>query len=139
MSATSILASLTTSQDAVLMRLKEAADVLCKDHIHFMAPLAINQGEIVDLYTMTIDCGEDDIVWAVEMWPNCRLKSIKRCKKVSIPNVNPARPSLPLIQPRYVWAEGICNEILKLIRMAHPGENWWANDSVFQSDQPNDL
>ena len=86
MSAAQILETLTTSQEKVLETLKEAADLLCNCHTHNMAALAINPGEFVELYSLVIDCGEGDVVWQVEMWPNCRFKTIKRCKRVTIPN-----------------------------------------------------
>ena len=86
MSAAQILETLTTSQEKVLEALKEAADLLCNCHTHDMAPLDINPGEFVELYSLIIDCGEGDIIWQVEMWPNCRFKTIKRCKRVTIPN-----------------------------------------------------
>ena len=86
MSAAQILETLTISQEKVLETLKEAADLLCNCHTHDIAPLAINPGEFVELYILTIDCGEGDIIWLVEMWPNCRFKTIKRCKRVTIPN-----------------------------------------------------
>ena len=86
MSAAQILETLTISQEKVLEALKEAADLLCNCHTHNMAALDINLGEFVELYSLTIDCGEGDIIWLVEMWPNCRFKTIKRCKSVTIPN-----------------------------------------------------
>ncbi|PUU74004.1 hypothetical protein B9Z19DRAFT_1068548 [Tuber borchii] len=139
MSVAQILETLTTSQEKVLETLKEAADILCNYHTHNMAPLEINQGEVVELYSLTIDCGEGDIIWQVEMWPNCCFKTIKRCKRVTIPNVIPTRPSLPFLQPRHIWGEAICNEILQLIRIADPRQNWWRDDSVFKNDEPADV
>ncbi|KAG0637055.1 hypothetical protein HOY80DRAFT_1138625 [Tuber brumale] len=139
MSTAQILETLSTSQAEVMAALKEVADLLCRSHTHHMAPLDIHPGEIVDLYTLTIDCGPGDIIWQVEMLPNCHFKAIKRCKQVTIPNINPSRPSLPFLQPRYVWGAEICNQILQLIRIADSGANWWTNDSVFKSDQPHNI
>jgi len=86
MSAEQILAALTTSEETVLKTLKEVADILCDCHTHNLAALDNNPGEVVELYCLAIDCGEGDIIWQVEMWPNCHFKSIKRCKRVTIPN-----------------------------------------------------
>jgi len=84
MSAAQILEILATSQEKVLEALKEAADLLRNCHTHTMAALDINPGEFVKLYSLTIDCGEGDIIWELEMWPNCHFKTIKRCKRVTI-------------------------------------------------------
>jgi len=48
--------------------------------------------------------------------------------------VSPTRAFLPFLQPRHIWGEAICNEILQLIRIEEPGQNWWRNDSVFKND-----
>ena len=69
MSAARVLETLTISQETVLETLKEAADLLCSCHTNDIAPLAINPGEFVELYTLTIDCGEGDIIWLVECGP----------------------------------------------------------------------
>ena len=86
MSADQILAAFTTSEETVLKTLKDVADILCNCHTHDMAALDNSPGEIVELYFLTIDCCEGDIIWQVEMWPDCRFKTIKRCKRVTIPN-----------------------------------------------------
>jgi len=166
MSAAQISETLTTSREKVLETLKVAADLLCNCHTHNMATLAINPGEFVELYSLIIDYGEGHIIWQVEMWPNCRFKTIKRCKRVTIHNstfmhrrksalilskiadwslfegvniVSPTKASLPFLQPHHIWGDAICNEILQLIRIADPRENWWRDDSVFKNDEPTDV
>ncbi|PUU73998.1 hypothetical protein B9Z19DRAFT_1134018 [Tuber borchii] len=48
--------------------------------------LDINLGKFVELYSLTINRGEGDIIWQMEMWLKCHFKMIKCCKKVTIPN-----------------------------------------------------
>ena len=52
--------------------------------------------------------------------------------------VSPDRASLPLLQPRHIWGEAICNEIFQLIRIADSEQTWWVDDSVFKDDEPTD-
>ncbi|CUS15423.1 unnamed protein product [Tuber aestivum] len=139
MSAAQIFSALVIPTEKVLSTLKEVADLLCRNHTHNIAPLDIKTGEIAELYTITIDCGGDDIIWQAEMWPDCRFKTIKRCKRVSIPNISPARGSLPLLQPRRTWNEDLCNEILQLIHVTGPERNWWRDESVFKDNEPTDI
>ncbi|PWW79911.1 hypothetical protein C7212DRAFT_307704 [Tuber magnatum] len=135
MSAARRLITLTIPQEQILAALKEAADLLCNNHTHNIAPLDINPGEMVELYTMTLDCGDDDTIMQVEMWTDCTFKTITRCKKVTIPNITAIRGSLPYLQPRRIWKEDICNEILQLVRLTDPNSKWWRNDSIFKDSE----
>ncbi|PUU73995.1 hypothetical protein B9Z19DRAFT_1134016 [Tuber borchii] len=133
-----ILETLTTSQERALETLKEATDLLSNCHTHNIAAIDINLGEFVGLYILTIDCGEGDIIWQVEMGKRALLLSgtMDRGLSAGVDVVSPTRASLPFLQPRHIWGEAICNELLQLIRIADPRQNWWKDDSVFKNYEP---
>lgn len=62
--------------------LSELANLLCKTHSHEITSLDLASGETPEGYCMTIRCSENDIAWKVQMWKDCHLKAIIRCRKV---------------------------------------------------------
>ncbi|PUU73996.1 hypothetical protein B9Z19DRAFT_1068542 [Tuber borchii] len=83
------------------------------------------------------------------MCPNSRFKTIKRCKKVTTPNgifmhrckhalliSKTTERGLFVATPHLGRGYYICNEILQLIRITDPRQNWWRDDPVFKNGEP---
>ncbi|KAG0637058.1 hypothetical protein HOY80DRAFT_1085856 [Tuber brumale] len=126
-------------RDKVTVALKGFADVLCPYHDHRVCAAHLPPGLNYRWYTLTVPCREKDIAWKMEIYPDCKLRSVARCKKVDLTISPPDRPSrvVKFYQPRLVWGEYCCNEILAWIKEdAGRGRWWWLDEDLLKDNQP---
>jgi len=71
-----------STKEKAIETLSELADLFCKTHSHEITSSDLAPGETAEGYCMTIRCSENDIAWKVQMWKDCRLRAIIRCRKV---------------------------------------------------------
>jgi len=70
----------------VVYALTEVADLLCPYHSHEVTGKGLPLGVNLPWYTLTVPCCENDIAWEIEIFPTCTLRSVTRCKRVTLPN-----------------------------------------------------
>jgi len=69
-----------------LKALSELVGLLCPTHSHELSITHPIPGDTLEGYSVMVECGEDDIVWAVQMWANCSFRRIRSSKRISIPS-----------------------------------------------------
>ncbi|RPA97674.1 hypothetical protein L873DRAFT_1790827 [Choiromyces venosus 120613-1] len=126
--------SLATCKKA-LEALKQIADVLCQSHPHQMSIIDDAAGDIVEGYSLSIECGEDNIIWTVKMGENCRFTSLMRSRTEIRPDDNPTQSSRDIFQIEKVWRGQVCHEILTLQSLGKLDKEWWKYPVTCSNDQ----
>ncbi|KAG0138611.1 hypothetical protein HOY82DRAFT_595805 [Tuber indicum] len=123
-------------RNKIMVALKEVADVLCPHHVHRVSPELLPPGFNSPWYNLTIPCGKNDIAWKLEIYRDCKLKSVTRCKRVDVTVTPPVGPSwvAKFCQPRLVWGEYCCNEILGWVKEDVALKRWWWLDEQLLQD-----
>ncbi|CUS15422.1 unnamed protein product [Tuber aestivum] len=125
-------------RDNVAASLKEVADLLCPAHEHQVTAAYLPPGVNAAWYTLAVPCCENDIGWKLEMYSNCVLRTVMRCKMVKLIEDSPVGKPAKFLQPRMIWGEALCTEMVELIYNSDPLEKWWLDEKLIKDNQPAD-
>ncbi|KAG0636424.1 hypothetical protein HOY80DRAFT_1003494 [Tuber brumale] len=134
----SLQPSLHSSHNTTEERLREIADLLCSAHKHKVTnPFILPNKPIT--HSMVITCHqEDNIIWHVEIFPNCRIKWVRRCRVTSTSRSGQGSMGVMTFEPLSTWEGFQCDDILWLLSIGHLKEGWWEDNPSRWSDEHRD-
>ncbi|PUU80649.1 hypothetical protein B9Z19DRAFT_1123234 [Tuber borchii] len=125
MSANLIPKITNTAQEMALKALSELVDLLCPTHSHELSITHPISSDTLEGYSVMVECGEDDIVWAVQMWANHSFRRIRRSQRISIHSPVPGKAPKIFLRTLKVWEGLVCDDIVKLHRLGELKKDWW--------------
>ncbi|RPA93963.1 hypothetical protein L873DRAFT_1815085 [Choiromyces venosus 120613-1] len=121
----------TPIQAKALDKLTELASILCQTppHSHELSITNPIASEALEGYSVIIECGQGNIVWAVQMWANCSFRRIRRSEKIvkkcNSGIVDPNKEPKILLKTLQVWEGSVCDDIIKLHKLGQLKAEWW--------------
>ncbi|CUS14527.1 unnamed protein product [Tuber aestivum] len=126
-----------STRGKALEALSELVDLLCPNHPHELSITNPMPTESIEGYSVIVECCEEDIVWAVQMWENCSFRRIRRSMRVTVRSFGTGTAPKTFLRTLKVWEGLVCDDIVKLHRLGRLEREWW-NYPVILSDEHKD-